>query len=190
VTVTFAPGETVKTVSIPITDDGARESTESFTATLTGATGGAAVGNPSAATVQIRDNEATPRLVQTVAYFVPINAATPPLFAVLSVGEEVTRRTLSRRGLRAALSCSATCSYSGTLKLDRKTRRRLRLPSTLARISGSFANGGRRAVRLKPSRAARRKLARTRGGRLALRIVVSDTAGRRRTLSQSIAIRR
>jgi len=140
--------------------------------------------------VQIRDNEVAPPVTRTVAYFVPINASTPPLFAVLSAGDEVTRRTLSTRGLRAAISCSARCSYSGTLTLDRRTRRRLGLPSTLGRVSGSFANGGRRAFRLKPSRAARRKLARTRGGRLALRVVVTDAAGRRRTLSQSIAIRR
>lgn len=57
-TLKFAAGETSKTISIPIIDDTYAEGNESFTVTLSNATG-ATLGSPSAATVTIIDNETT-----------------------------------------------------------------------------------------------------------------------------------
>jgi hypothetical protein len=57
-TLNFAAGETSKTILIPIVDDVYAEGSESFTVTLSNATG-ALLGSPSVATVTIGDNDAT-----------------------------------------------------------------------------------------------------------------------------------
>ncbi len=54
----FAPGETFKTISIALTDDGYAEGDESFSIALTSATA-AALGSPNTATITITDNEST-----------------------------------------------------------------------------------------------------------------------------------
>lgn len=46
-----------RTVSIPITDDGAAEGPETFTASLSGATGGAGITSPSETTITIQDDD-------------------------------------------------------------------------------------------------------------------------------------
>ena len=56
--VTFGNGETTKTFTIPITNDGVAENNENFTITLTGVVGsGAVLGTPAAATVTIIDDD-------------------------------------------------------------------------------------------------------------------------------------
>jgi uncharacterized repeat protein (TIGR01451 family) len=55
-TLNFAAGETIKTISIPIVDDAYAEGSESFTITLSNASG-APLGTPATATVTITDNE-------------------------------------------------------------------------------------------------------------------------------------
>jgi uncharacterized repeat protein (TIGR01451 family) len=57
-TLSFAAGETAKTITIPLTDDGYAEGNENFTISLTGATG-AFVGSPNVATITITDNESS-----------------------------------------------------------------------------------------------------------------------------------
>jgi hypothetical protein len=57
-TLRFAAGETSKTILIPVVDDVYAEGAESFSVTLTNASG-ALLGSPSVATVTINDNEGT-----------------------------------------------------------------------------------------------------------------------------------
>ena len=57
-TVTFAPGVTVQTFSVPIADDQLIEPSEMFTLQLSNLTGGAAFTTPSSATVTIADSAA------------------------------------------------------------------------------------------------------------------------------------
>lgn len=70
-TVRFDPGQTSKNISIPIVDDSYADGSESFTLTLSNATG-ATLGVPSTATVTINDNEATngPNPIDGTAFFV------------------------------------------------------------------------------------------------------------------------
>src|SRR5712671_513613 len=57
-TLSWAAGDSAaKTISIPIADDSAIESIETFTVTLSGPTGGAALGAVTQATVSITDND-------------------------------------------------------------------------------------------------------------------------------------
>jgi uncharacterized repeat protein (TIGR01451 family) len=71
VTLTFAPGETSKTISIPIVDDGFVEGFENFFVTLSNGTG-ATLGPPFSAIVSINDNDtvvgANP--IDTTSFFV------------------------------------------------------------------------------------------------------------------------
>ncbi|HEX6623850.1 MAG TPA: Calx-beta domain-containing protein [Pyrinomonadaceae bacterium] len=55
--VSFAAGETSKTVLVPIADDNSPEGSETVNLTLLQATGGAPVGTPSAAVLTINDND-------------------------------------------------------------------------------------------------------------------------------------
>jgi hypothetical protein len=59
-TVAFAAGDaSAKTVSVPITNDVLAESAETFTVTLSSASGGASVGTPASATITIQDDDTT-----------------------------------------------------------------------------------------------------------------------------------
>ena len=56
-TLTFGPGETTKTFEVVILNDDKVEADETFTVSLSNPTGGAKLGQPSSATVTIRDND-------------------------------------------------------------------------------------------------------------------------------------
>ncbi|MEP6741910.1 MAG: CHRD domain-containing protein, partial [bacterium] len=56
---TFAAGETFKTISIPLVDDSYAEGNESFFVTLSNASSGVAIGSPARISVTITDNDAT-----------------------------------------------------------------------------------------------------------------------------------
>jgi len=58
--VSFAAGETSKTVSIPITDDSAVENSETVLLSLSSPSSGATLGSPSSATLTIVDNDVAP----------------------------------------------------------------------------------------------------------------------------------
>ena len=57
-TLNFAPGETLKTIVVPLTDDAYAEGNENFTISLSNASG-ASLGSPNIATITIADNETT-----------------------------------------------------------------------------------------------------------------------------------
>jgi hypothetical protein len=59
-TLSFAANETSKNIVVPIIDDAADETSETFNVTLSNPTSGAILGSPSQATVVINDNDPTP----------------------------------------------------------------------------------------------------------------------------------
>ena len=56
-TLTFAPGERLKVVLVPILNDGVKEGNKSFRLILSNPTGGAVLGLPTTTTIWIRDND-------------------------------------------------------------------------------------------------------------------------------------
>ena len=67
--VSFAPGETSKTVSVPIINDTIYESDETVNLTLTSPSTGAAIGNPGAATLTIVNDDPAPVLAFSAATY-------------------------------------------------------------------------------------------------------------------------
>ncbi len=69
--VSFAPGETIKTILIPLVDDAYAEGNETFTVTLSNPAGGV-LGSPSTTTVTINDNDSVtgPNLIDQADFFV------------------------------------------------------------------------------------------------------------------------
>ena len=59
-TLTFAPGEASKSVTVHVTSDAAHEGDETLQLKLSNATGGASLGSPAGATVTIADDDAAP----------------------------------------------------------------------------------------------------------------------------------
>ena len=59
-TLTFAAGETDKTLVVPILNEGLVEGTEYFQVILSNPTGGAVLGTPATASVYITDNDTVP----------------------------------------------------------------------------------------------------------------------------------
>ena len=54
---TFAPGERLKLVTVPILNDGSKEATKYFRLKLSNPTGGAVLGSPTLTTVYVQDND-------------------------------------------------------------------------------------------------------------------------------------
>lgn len=68
----FAPGETSKTITVPLTNDGRVEDSETFQVALTDPSLGVSLGTPATTTITIIDNDTanTPNPVYTTAFFV------------------------------------------------------------------------------------------------------------------------
>ncbi len=182
-TLTLDAGETAAFVTVPITDDAGFEAgSETFTATLSGATGGALVGSPKTTTVSIVENDAQPPVVVPGPPPPPIVVPPPPPGpdrtaprVTLVAPELVLARTLRASGLRLRLTCSEACSFSGTV------RDTLLASGTIGRFTGRITSAnGRTTVRVKLNAAARRTLLRKRRGslgRLTIAVTARDGAG-------------
>jgi hypothetical protein len=74
--VSFAPGETAKTISIPITNNSTPERDKTFTVTLSGATG-AAISRPTATVTILNDDALPPSVPQANPFTKPMPTPTP-----------------------------------------------------------------------------------------------------------------
>ncbi len=82
ITVTFANGETSKTVTIPLINDSIYEPTETVNLTLSNPTGGATLGTQQTAILTIIDNDAVPGVIQFSNATYSVNENGTPVTAV------------------------------------------------------------------------------------------------------------
>jgi hypothetical protein len=96
---TFAAGETSKTISVPLLDDPDVAASEGFTVTLTNPGGGASLGSPAAATVTIADTDA------------PLTVSPPAAVPSPTEGKAFSGAVASFTGTGTAASFSATVNW-------------------------------------------------------------------------------
>ncbi|QJD85752.1 FG-GAP-like repeat-containing protein [Cohnella herbarum] len=74
-TLAFGPGETLRTISVPILDDSVHETDETFTLSLSNPSEGAAIGTPASAAATIVDDDPSAPLPDTEAPTWPAGAS-------------------------------------------------------------------------------------------------------------------
>lgn len=85
-TVTFAPGESTKTIAVTVTDDGAAEDAETFRFDLENATG-AVIGQPSRFTLDVEASEQTVTITIASAELTAREGQTTSVAAALTTGD-------------------------------------------------------------------------------------------------------
>jgi hypothetical protein len=101
VTLNWADGDAAnKTCTVPIADDAAVESAETFTVTLTNATGGASLGAPVTAVVTITDDDVAPVPQPGTVQFAPVT------YSINENGGSVTLTLTRTAGADGAISVS------------------------------------------------------------------------------------
>ena len=166
-TLAFAPGETEKTISVPIADDGRFELAEQLSVTLAGPRGDAALTARTLATVTIRDDDPPSLRLKAKRVQRPLRAG----------GVTVTARASPGSRLRAV----------GTVALPRAGR------AQLISARGQVVSGQPRRLLLRLRRQARRKLAAEleKSRRLTARVTVTATNdGRSAVARYRIKLRR
>jgi len=114
-TLTFAPGVTNQTFSVPIINDTVFEGNESLIVTLSNAVG-ATLGSPNPATLTIVDDDAQPTVqFSAVTYSVNENAGSATVAATLSEAPTVTVTVSYATSDGTALAGSDYTAISGTL---------------------------------------------------------------------------
>jgi hypothetical protein len=170
--VTFAPGQSTATVTIPLANDGAAEGPERIGLHLTSVDGVPA--GPDAAVV-IADDDA-PAVGGGVA-----SDATPPVLLALPA------KLAAKRTLRLPFGTSEAAAATVTLKLGAKLAQRTGLPATLATATLQAAPGDNTAV-LKLSRKVARKLHARRSTKATAELVATDAAGNRAARTARIVL--
>jgi Domain of unknown function (DUF4394)/Calx-beta domain len=143
-TMSFAAGESTKTISVPIADDGAVESSETFTVTLSGQTG-AVLAAPTAATVQVFDNDVTPTPTPTPPG--PPADTTKP--TVLAFGVTTAKLAAFLKGYKITASCSEQCTLTTRVLLG---------DTVLGTLTGTLSKAGVLSGTLKVTSAGKRAL--------------------------------
>ena len=170
-TLSFAPGETVKTISVPLAADDQAESDETVNLTLSNPVGGS-VGAPSSATLSIVDRP-------------PAADRTRPKIAL---GRILSRMKLAafRRGVVVRVRPSEPSAIDLELLGTAKRAVVSRLGDVTLASKHLRRAGGRRTVRLRPKP---RLLSSSRRGFTArLRVTATDAAGNRRVVQRRIRI--
>jgi hypothetical protein len=173
-TLTFGPGETSKTFSVPLTDDAAVEPSETIALSLSAPTGGAALGGPATGTLTILDDDAAQPL--------PPDTMKPEL--LLSV---TTPRRLRNvvGGVTGKLSVTEACAVGLRLRLGGRTLGTAQTnPSvaTVRRIRVRLTGAGRRALE--------RRLRRRKTTRLTLTAIGTDAARNRGRVQVGLTVKR
>jgi hypothetical protein len=155
-TLSFAPGETSKTFSVPIVDDKLNEPDENVVVTLSAVASGAALG-AGVGGIRIVDDDGPP------------DTRKPAV--LVAVPSRLTAGTYGR-GVRGAFSCSERCDARLVLKLGKRT-----VGATTARLSSEGVKKFRLRGSTSGNKRVRAALRKRRSVRLRLAVAAKDPAG-------------
>lgn len=184
-TLTFADGETSKTVAIPVTEDTSDEGRESFTVELSNPVGNAAAGaalGRRLATVTIEDNDAPPPVTPPTP---PTPDTTAPTLVLTGVPASLTRAKFLK-GFTIKLTPSEPAAFAVTLEGKTSKATLASVRTTLFSKSLKLA-AGTQSIKVKPNSKGVGKVRKTR--KVTLRVVATDAAGNRRTTSKTIKVK-
>jgi hypothetical protein len=190
-TLTFGPGETGKSFTVPVTSDSAPEGDETFQVTLSNAAGGASTGTPAGGTVTITDDDAVnpPATPANPPASPPVTPAAPDTTAPqVTVAAKRIQRALKAKLLALSARCDERCTLAVVAKV-RMGRKQVVLGSA----KGTAASASTAKIRVKLSRTALAKLRRAmkRGkATVVLSVRAADAAGNRSAASRTITVKR
>lgn len=188
---TFAPGETAKTITVPITTDGDVETDETFGVTLSAPSAPATPGSPSVSTVTIVNDDVVAPPIQTQPSSTtpaPTPTAadtTPPSLTVSGVASSLTRKALLK-GLTVTVASNEPAAL--VAQLHGTVKRAQAAAFNLALATAKLGIGtGKRTLKLKPSSRLFGKPRTTVKVRLV--ITATDVSGNARATSRTISVK-
>ncbi|MDW5594824.1 DUF4394 domain-containing protein [Conexibacter stalactiti] len=175
---TFAPGETSKTIALATKQDSADEPNATFTVALSEAAAPLTLGAPASATVTIADDDAPPAATPAPDRRAPR--------ATLSAPGRVTLAAFLKRGIRVSARVDERASLAFALEAAPRSARlaaAYRLTLAGRRFGASTAT---RSTTLKPVR----KLVGTprRAFKVRVRVTATDAAGNSRTSTRLVTV--
>jgi hypothetical protein len=179
-TLTFGPGESGKSFTVPVTSDSAPEGDETFQVALSNAAGGASIGSPAGGTVTITDDDA--------ATTPPTPAAPDTTAPKLTVAAKRIQRALKAKLLALSARCDERCKLNVVAKVRIGTKKVL-----LGRAKATVASASSAKIRVKLSRKALAKLNKAmKGGKakVVLSVSAADAAGNKASASRTITVKR
>jgi hypothetical protein len=216
-TLTFGPGESTKSFTVPVTTDSTHEADETFQVALSGPTGGASLGSPAGATVTIADDDkattnpgtgtgtgtkpgttkpgtttpgtTTPGTGSTGGSSAG-TGSTPPVTTVLKLrlsGKKL-QRALKKKRLVLAARCSANCRLTVVAKVKVGKKK-----VALGRKKAGLVAGKKGKLKVKLSKKALAKLRKAmKHGKatVVLTVKAKDAAGHRARASRKVTVKR
>jgi hypothetical protein len=179
-TLTFGPGESGKSFTVPVTSDSAPEGDETFQVALSNAAGGASIGSPAGGTVTITDDDA--------ATTPPTPAAPDTTAPKLTVAAKRIQRALKAKLLALSARCDERCKLNVVAKVRIGTKKVI-----LGRAKATAAAASSAKIRIKLSRTALARLNKAmKGGKakVVLSVSAADAAGNRASASRTITVKR
>jgi hypothetical protein len=103
-----------------------------------------------------------------------VDTLAPTVTAVVKAGQKLAK--VLKGGLKATATCSEACTLKGTLTLDKKTAKKLKLATVVGSVTKSAA-AGPTALTIKLTSKAKAKLGKLKKVSLTLTLTGADAAG-------------
>jgi len=195
-TLTFGPGETSKSFTVPVASDAVLEGDEAFQVTLSNAGGGANVGSPAGATVTITNDDTAssgPGSTPSGPGSTPSGPGTPPSGADVTAPKLTLAAKRIQRALKKKLfALSARCDEQCKLTVVAKTRIGTK-KVVLGRAKATAASNIAVKIKVKLSKkslAKLRKAMKSGKAKVVLSVRATDAAGNRAAASRRVLAKR